>query len=92
MKTLGEKMMFVASVVFAALTIGCNDYEILAQDELLDVSYKLEELEILENVDETKDGLIVERDLQDSNRLDAKIPCDVVNGLHVFAGRVDLLL
>lgn len=62
------------------------------RDELLDVSYKLEELEILENVDETKDGLIVERDSQDPNRLDAKIPCDVVNGLHLFAGRIDLLL
>lgn len=60
--------------------------------ELLDVLKKLEELEIVEEVDANKDGLIVERDLQDVNRLDAKIPADVVNGLHVFAGRIDLLL
>ena len=60
--------------------------------ELLDVLYKLEELEIVEEVDANKDGLIVERDLQDPNRLNAKIPADVVNGLHVFAGRIDLLL
>lgn len=62
------------------------------KSELLDVLFKLEDLEIVEEVDANKDGLIVERDLQDPNRLDAKIPTDVVNGLHVFAGRIDLLL
>ncbi len=60
--------------------------------ELLDVLLKLEALEIVEQVEANKDGLIVERDARDVNRLDAKIPCDVVNGLHVFAGRIDLLL
>lgn len=60
--------------------------------ELLDVLAKLEDLEIVENVDDNKDGVIVERDSQDPNRLNAKIPVDVVNGLHVFAGRIDLLL
>ena len=60
--------------------------------QLLDVLLKLEELEIVENVMENKDGLIVERDEQDVNRLDAKIPADIVNGLHVFAWRIDLLL
>lgn len=62
------------------------------RSELLDVLTKLEELEIVEMVEENKPGLIVERDLQDPNRLNAKIPTDVVNGLHVFAGRIDLLL
>lgn len=62
------------------------------RDQLLDVLYKLEELEIVDQVDANKAGVIVERDLQDPNRLDAKIPVDVVNGLHVFAGRIDLLL
>ncbi len=60
--------------------------------ELLDVLYKMEELEIIENVDANKDKLIVERDMQDVNQLNAAIPCDVVNGLHVFAGRIDLIL
>jgi phage tail sheath gpL-like len=60
--------------------------------ELMDVLKSLEALEIVEEVDANADGLIVERDLQDPNRLDAKIPVDVVNGLHVFAGRIDLLL
>lgn len=62
------------------------------RSEILDVLYKLEELEIVEEVEANKDGVLVERDLQDPNRLDAKIPTDVVNGLHVFAGRIDLLL
>lgn len=60
--------------------------------ELLDVLYKLQDLEIVEEVAANEDGLLVERDLQDVNRLNARIPCDVVNGLHVFAGRIDLLL
>ncbi|OAN31148.1 phage tail sheath C-terminal domain-containing protein [Pseudomonas oryzihabitans] len=60
--------------------------------ELLDVLKKCEELEILENVEANADGLVVERSLQDVNRLNASIPTDVVNGLHVFAGRIDLLL
>jgi len=62
------------------------------RSEILDVLYKLEELEIVEAVEANKAGLIVERDLQDPNRLNGKIPADVVNGLHVFAGRIDLLL
>lgn len=62
------------------------------RSELLDVLYKMEELEIVEEVEANAPGVVVERDLQDPNRLDAKVPCDVVNGLHVFAGRIDLLL
>jgi phage tail sheath gpL-like len=62
------------------------------KSELLDVLLKLEDLEIVEEVQANMDGLIVEKDEQDPNRLNAKIPTDVVNGLHVFAGRIDLLL
>jgi len=62
------------------------------RSELIDVLKKLEDLEIVEEVSANLPGLIVERDLQDPNRLNAKIPADVVNGLHVFAGRIDLLL
>ncbi|MBU9231442.1 phage tail sheath subtilisin-like domain-containing protein [Burkholderia multivorans] len=62
------------------------------RSELLDVLYKLEELEIIENVEANADKLIVERDLQNVNQLNAAIPADVVNGLHIFAGRIDLIL
>ncbi|MDL9988669.1 phage tail sheath C-terminal domain-containing protein [Providencia rettgeri] len=62
------------------------------RSELLDVLIKLEEEEILENVEENKGLLLVERDGKDPNRLNAAIPADVVNGLHVFAGRIDLFV
>jgi phage tail sheath gpL-like len=60
--------------------------------ELLDVLLKAQELEIVEEVEANADGLVVERSTQDANRLNSSIPADVVNGLHVFAGRIDLLL
>lgn len=60
--------------------------------ELLDVLKKCEDLEIVEEVAANADALIVERSTQDVSRLNASIPVDVVNGLHVFAGRIDLLL
>ena len=62
------------------------------RSEALDVLFKIEELEIIEEVEANKDGVIVERDSQDNNRLNLRIPADVVNGLHVLAGRIDLLL
>jgi phage tail sheath gpL-like len=36
--------------------------------------------------------VLVERDLQNVGMLCVQIPVDVVNGLHVIAGRIDLLL
>ena len=62
------------------------------RSELLDVAHKCEELEILQNVDLYASQLICEFDLQDSTRLDAKIPANVVGGLHIIAGRIDLIL
>ncbi len=62
------------------------------RSEILDVLTKLEELEIVEAVETNKDKLLIERDLQDANRLNTAIPCDVVNGLHVVANRIDLYL
>ncbi|MEX5343016.1 phage tail sheath C-terminal domain-containing protein [Pseudomonas sp. I2] len=62
------------------------------RSELLDVLKKLEELEIVEEVAANADALIVERSAQNVGRLNSAIPADVVNGLHVFAGRIDLLL
>lgn len=60
--------------------------------EVYSVLKAAEELEIVENVEENADGLVVERPENDPNRLNVAIPADVVNGLHVFAGRIDLIL
>lgn len=62
------------------------------RSEILDVLLKLEQAEIIENVEANKPKLIVARSGQDPNRVNAAIPADVVNGLHVFAGRIDLIL
>ena len=62
------------------------------RSEILDVLLKLEQAEIIENAEANKAKLIVSRSLQDANRVNAVIPSDVVNGLHVFAGRIDLIL
>jgi phage tail sheath gpL-like len=60
--------------------------------QILNVLGQLEQLEIVEEVEANKDGVICESDLQDANRINAKIPVDVVNGLHIIANRIDLLL
>ena len=46
----------------------------------------------LENVEANKDRLIVERDLSSATRINVRIPSDIVDGLHVFAASVDLIL
>ncbi|MBR0574073.1 MULTISPECIES: phage tail sheath subtilisin-like domain-containing protein [Pasteurellaceae] len=62
------------------------------RSEILDVLYRLEAVEIIENVDKHKKRLIVVRNPNDVNRVDTKIPSDVVNGLHVLANQIDLIL
>lgn len=62
------------------------------KSELYDVLTKLEDAEILENVAANKDMLKVIKSSVDPNRIDSVIPADVVNGLHVFAGRIDMIL
>lgn len=62
------------------------------RSEILDVLYKLEDQEIVEAVDSHKANLLVQRNPNDPNRLDTAIPTDVVNGLHIVANRIDLIL
>jgi phage tail sheath gpL-like len=62
------------------------------KSDVYNVLLKLDDLDILENVEANKDGIIVERDLQTSGQLNAKIPADVVEGLSIFAGVIDLIL
>lgn len=62
------------------------------RSEVLDVMTKLGEAEIWENVEENKSALIVVKDNKDADRLNLKIPADVVNGLHVVAAQISLIL
>lgn len=69
-----------------------NRVAVKVRSEILDVLYRLEEKEVIENVDVHKANLLVVRNSDDVNRLDCQIPADVVNGLHVVANRIDLIL
>lgn len=51
----------------------------------------LEELEIVEHVQDYKDRLVVERDAVTAGRANARIPAEVIEGLHVFAAEIQLI-
>jgi len=58
--------------------------------DIISLAKQAEQLEILENVDELEDGFIVETNGSDSSRVDLITPIDIVNGLHILAGRIDM--
>lgn len=60
--------------------------------ELVALAREWEEAGLVENVDEFKSLLIVERDGTDRNRVNALIPPNIINQLRVFAGRVEFRL
>lgn len=51
-----------------------------------------EELGLVENIDQFKEDLIVERNLQDPNRLDFLLPPDLINQLRVVGVKIGFLL
>jgi len=61
------------------------------RSELINVLKQLEELEIVQDVTKNKDLLIVEESPTDRTRSNARIPADIVRGLHVLAAEIDLL-
>jgi len=56
--------------------------------ELLGLMRELEEAGLVENLDQFKADLIVERDASDPNRVNALVPPDLVNQLRVTASQV----
>ena len=62
------------------------------KSEVIDVLYLLQGLEIVQNVDTYKAGVVVEVDNSDATRADVKIPSNIVSGLHVIAGVISLIL
>jgi phage tail sheath gpL-like len=60
--------------------------------QVLDVLYQLEALEIVQNVTTYASGVIAERDTSDVTRINVKIPTNIVSGLHVIAGVIELIL
>lgn len=60
--------------------------------ELLALARQWEEAGLVENLDQFKDDLLVERDGSDPNRVNALIPPDIVNQFRVFAASVQFRL
>ena len=60
--------------------------------ELITLFRQWEQAGLAENAEQFKEDLIVERDSNDPNRLNALIPPDVVNQFRVFAGKVQFRL
>ena len=86
------KKLYILLGTNTLTTLGASDRFLAYYGQMLDELRQLEQLEIVEEVEANAAGVICERDLQDPNRLDCRIPSDVVNGLHVFAGVIDLRL
>ncbi len=59
---------------------------------LLEVAYKCEDMEILQKIDQYKDQLIVQEHGRNKGMCVAAIPAPIVHGMHVFAGRIDLIV
>jgi len=51
-----------------------------------------EEIGLVENIDQFKTDLIVERNISDPNRLDVLLPPDLVNGLRIVANKIAFIL
>lgn len=60
--------------------------------ELIALFRDLEDAGLVENIDQFKADLIVQRNVDDPSRIDALIPPDIVNQFRVFAGRVEFRL
>lgn len=64
----------------------------LVRDELMDVLYQLEELEIWRDIDTNKDKVIVQESATRVGWIEISVPAAVVPGLHVIAEQINLLL
>ena len=62
------------------------------RSEILNVLYQLEDMEVVENVDQYKDGVIVQSSPTDSGRLNSRIPTNIVSGLHIVASVIEMIL
>lgn len=62
------------------------------RSEILNVLYQLQDMEIVENVDQYKDGIVYQVSPTDSSRLNFRIPTNIVSGLHVVASVIEMIL
>jgi phage tail sheath gpL-like len=53
---------------------------------------EMEELGLVENFDQFKRDLVVERNVSNPNRLDFVLPPDLINGLHIVGAQIQFRL
>lgn len=63
-----------------------------ARAEAVNIARGWESLGLVEGIDQFSEDLIVERNLQDPNRLDFLLPPDLVNGARIFGVQIGFLL
>jgi phage tail sheath gpL-like len=61
------------------------------EEDVYKVLLDLDDLDILENVAANRDGIIAEKDLQNAGQMSVRVPTDIIKGLYVVAGVLDLI-
>jgi phage tail sheath gpL-like len=61
------------------------------RDELISLAYDWQDAGLVENIEQFKADLVVERDDQNPNRFNTIVPPDLVNQFRVFAARIDFI-
>lgn len=64
----------------------------IVKAEIVALAKEWERLGLLEDIDQFKAELIVERNEADRNRLDAMLPTNLVNQFHVFAAQISFIV
>lgn len=87
-----QQALAQAKLASKAVTPGTTDPD-QVRDLIKGVLVQLQdELGYLERVEDWLDRLVVERDPSVATRLNITIPADIVDGLHVLAGEIQLIL
>lgn len=60
--------------------------------EIVALAQEWEAMGLLEDIDQFKNDLIVERNLSDRNRVDAMLPTNLVNQFHIFAAQISFII
>lgn len=60
--------------------------------EIVALAQEWEAMGLLEDIDQFKNDLIVERNLTDRNRVDAMLPTNLVNQFHIFAAQISFII
>jgi phage tail sheath gpL-like len=64
----------------------------IVKAEIIALAKEWEEAGLIEDMEQLKTDLIVERNLNDRNRLDAMLPTNLVNQFHIFAAQISFIV